>query len=182
MRGETQRSLIIRNQERSWIVFLRRKQSPVFTSRPLFLVKPVGINMAQVCEMLVQRCIAPLSLHPSLKTAWPYQLVIGTANEWPSCDPSLLPCFTPSLPIKRRGFHLPWAYRTLQPYGCLRTLRSRTNRFIVTSLNLQVYTVSAFIWPFQQWILQHGYLASPPIVTSKISRIVGHSFTCCSPS
>lgn len=45
-----------------------------------FLVKPVGFNMAQVCKMLVQRCIAPLSLHLSLKTAWPYQLVIGNGE------------------------------------------------------------------------------------------------------
>lgn len=70
--------------------------------------------MAQVCEMLVQRCIAPLSLHPSGKTAWAYKLVIGTANEWPSCDPFVFPAFTPFLPIKRRGFLLPWAYRTIQ--------------------------------------------------------------------
>lgn len=50
-----------------------------------------------------------------------------------------------------------------------------------------MYTVFAYVLPLQQRILQHGYLVSPPIVTSKIlrmdrsSRIVGSrlSFTCC---
>ncbi|KAL7929834.1 hypothetical protein V8C35DRAFT_172135 [Trichoderma chlorosporum] len=107
-------------------------------------------NAESACT--VQRCIAPLSLHPSLKTAWPNQPVIGnTANWWPSGDPSSC-----RLRSSRGHGALAWEYE----YLC-RTMDASARRNQQASLRQHPSTEHCTQYSSQQQILQHGHLASP---------------------
>lgn len=117
-------------------------------------------------------------MHPSLKTAWPNQPVIGnTANWWPSCDPSF---HAVSAHQGSVGLGIPVSYHGTEWMPTL----DGTNRFLYINTHLRIpYTVFvtaadlafwASDFPARCYLKRSRQLQYPDLVGSSNPNPVSH--------